>query len=1513
MKYHSPISIVIISLVVLLLFVSVAFFAVFSIGLSSPTLIVTERLMETLENADSRLSFSFDSMERNLRGGFTINGLEVGYEEKEVVSIDVLRLHMGIPALIGYVLFGSGELEIEGIDGFVSIPEIGGIGGMESSGEGFSLPQFSHSISIHLHDIDISGLGISTENTELSLYMEKEEQSLRCEMMLPSVSFKSDTMEGEAESVLLRAVIRNDLSLSASSDSISFKSPDFAFSAGQPVVQLSSPSLDDFENASFALSFSSLSGNAYGASFSLSRSSLHGSTTDAEAVVTALDAEYESFYVQAAEADLSLSSSSANIVAENALVGKDDTELYSAVHTEAYYDFSDGSFRFSTPEFVSGIAELADLDFPLLGKDISISGTASDTPELRASGRIGIGAEGSALEGTGGELSVSLGSYENGKISGSAALEHFVLPGMEEEGYLFINIADGNSSIQGSFGNRLVISGEMDDGIRLSAFYTDLPLSPFVPIVSEYVPVLYNYIGSNTAATGSVAVDFDENMSGPMDFALAVSDIAFNDLSFSLAAAGSGYLRDDGVDIEQLSLTSDFIRASFSGAINFRTNLPEGRFVLSMTDSGYELFVATFTLQSDEEYIFHASIPRFSNSYLSGNVNWSDEYVIESSATLKSGDYYYPFDIRIDFQDNLITVDNDKANATVSFGEEIDGLLSFNHFELPIIREGEDTQTYLDGSVSAYFSFPEQQLRINSEDFLVGNIGMLPGDPDLRFSFSGDNASLDFDSISFASAFPEFSGRMHIDYRTPSFALYLSSQAQEEFRLSIVRSDSGMFSGLLRADSFDLGRFGLDDMIGNINLTARAGTWDSLLFSGTVRAESTDMVNNPVKMEARMYVGRSEIELSSISFTQGSLSLTSDEISFSSESGKAAAYVSLSTSLERADGPLPVSTSVTVEAMLEKGSNLYDSMLSMYRTGLDGVEADINIGKTDLGGLFELDERTVHVRKNQDVLEFSGNLVNGSYNTSDRRALLDIDLSPVAEFTLEGMTGEGGMELRFDIESFEIAVADLFLTPSVSFIAPAPAHGEIAAVQDGSSWLLSGYLAAEEVSFDVFWMPDERVILHNPYFTVWDNSFSSIVDDCTVLDLKTYERTPGRVALTIDLSSSLSMDGWYVDVFAEEGNWIGIRLPLTSSNIDIWGDVTGYLRVGEQSDDILYLNGDLKAANLTMSIGMEPMPEWMKGESTKRTTSDLKLLLTENVKFLFPLTGDPILRADLAEYQNLNVKVDELGELEVSGSLDIRSGEIFYFQKNFYITEGNISFRQDPTEMRGFNPIINLRARLRDFDSDGNQVDIYLILRDATMDNLSPAFESAPSKPLSEIMQILGQSILPNSVYGDISVSSMVSLVSASVDILSRFGIITTQSESTLEQSIRSSLSLDTFSLHTNIIENLIFDTVSYASSNIENEMLSPMARYLDGTTLYLGKYLSPELYLEGMIHLDAESNQLETRHTFLADDLNLDIEISLEWDNPLAVFTIFTQPENVTLYDIIDSFGFGVSKRIVW
>lgn len=1512
MKYHSPISIIIISLIVLLLFVSVAFFAVFSIGLTSPTLIVAERVMEELKAAGGPLSFSFDSMDRNFRGGVSINGIEVDYQGESVVSLERVSIHMGIPALVRYLVLGDGRLEIEGVNGSISIPSslISPEEGAAGDGTGFTL---SHSVAIHLHDIDLSGFGAEALDTDISLYAEGENGGIRAEMLLPAVTYDDGKSSAAASNLVIQGVLRDSLTLSASGNSLSYSSDGIEFEAGFPVIRLSSADPSSLSKIEAAVSVSSLSGEAGGISFSTGRSSLLGTMDNAQLVFTEASVAYDEYSLSADEADISLSDGSVSAVLDHAEISRGELLLYSAARTEAQYDTVSSSFRLSVPMLFSDVLGFAGSDFTLRGESLVISGSAGEERYLNARGSITAVHEGAALNGTGGSFTLSLSTDEEGKINGNAAISDFYLPGMNENGYLFVDIMGDNASVQGAFGNRLVVSGEMNEsGVRVSAFYTDLPLRPFIPLVSEYMPVLYNYIGEETAATGSISIDFDSDMNGPADFAIAISDIAFNDLAFSLAASGSGILREDGVDISQLSLTSDFIRASFDGSISYKTKLPEGRFVISVTDSGYELFVGTLTLESDEEYYFSAEIPYFSSSWLSGNVNWSEENVIESSATLKSGDYYYPFDIRVDLNENIITLDNENAHASVLLGEEVTGSISFSHFSLPVFRQEEIEPAYLNGTITAGFSFAEQQFSIYSSGFRVGNIGILSGSPNLDFSLSGDNSKLLFSNISFSSlSLPPMTGTLRIGYSEPSIAMSLSSSASERLLLSIVRSEDGMFSGLLRADDFNLGRFGIEDTIGDINLTARAGTWESLSFSGSIRTESNDMINNPSSAEADMYIDRDEIVFSSISYSSGNLSLGADRIGFSSETGILSADVYLHTALERADGMLPVSTTVSLEAALLPGSNLFESMRSMYQNGLSGASADIMIGETDLGGMFTLSERRVHAVNTGGRLDISGNLVSGSFDIDERRISADIDLSPVAVFSVDGNLSDG-ISLLFGIESFEISVADLFLNPSIVFYSPALARGEILAVKDGSAWNLSGWLTADEVAFDVFWMPEERVILHNPYFSVWNNSFQSLIDDCTVLNMETYERTPGRVALTIDLGPSLSMDGWTVDVYAEDGNQIGIRLPLPTSNIDIWGDVTGYLQVGQGSDSVLFLNGDLNASDLTMSIGMEPMPEWMLG-SGSRTTADLSLLLTENVKFVFPLTGDPILRADLAEYQNLHVIVNEMGELEVSGSLDIRSGEIFYFQKNFYITEGNISFRQDLAESAGFNPIINLRARLRDFDSDGNQVDIYLILRDATMDNLSPSFESAPSKPLSEIMQILGQSILPNSVYGDISVSSMVSIVSASVDILSRFGIISSQNDSTLEHSIRSSLALDTFSLHTNIIENLIFDTVSYAASNLDNDALSPMARYLDGTTLYLGKYLSPELYLEGMIHLDAESNQIDRSHTFLADDLNLDIEVSLEWDNPLAVFTIFTQPENVTLYDIIDSLGFGVSKRIVW
>ena len=101
-------------------------------------------------------------------------------------------------------------------------------------------------------------------------------------------------------------------------------------------------------------------------------------------------------------------------------------------------------------------------------------------------------------------------------------------------------------------------------------------------------------------------------------------------------------------------------------------------------------------------------------------------------------------------------------------------------------------------------------------------------------------------------------------------------------------------------------------------------------------------------------------------------------------------------------------------------------------------------------------------------------------------------------------------------------------------------------------------------------------------------------------------------------------------------------------------------------------------------------------------------------------------------------------------------------------------------------------------------------------------------------------------------------------------------------------------------------------SKKVFNDIYIP---YLDNTSIYLGKYINEDLFLQGMVHLSAfEQNKDKKRYTtILADDLQLDIEVSLEWSNPLGTFTFFTKPSNLSLFNIFDSFGFSYSKRILF
>ena len=64
---------------------------------------------------------------------------------------------------------------------------------------------------------------------------------------------------------------------------------------------------------------------------------------------------------------------------------------------------------------------------------------------------------------------------------------------------------------------------------------------------------------------------------------------------------------------------------------------------------------------------------------------------------------------------------------------------------------------------------------------------------------------------------------------------------------------------------------------------------------------------------------------------------------------------------------------------------------------------------------------------------------------------------------------------------------------------------------------------------------------------------------------------------------------------------------------------------------------------------------------------------------------------------------------------------------------------------------------------------------------------------------------------------------------------------------------------------------------------------------------------------LKADSNVRLSRNVghFLAKDLILDTEISLDWETPMGTMSVFTQPQELSVFDILDTIGFSVTRQI--
>jgi hypothetical protein len=281
------------------------------------------------------------------------------------------------------------------------------------------------------------------------------------------------------------------------------------------------------------------------------------------------------------------------------------------------------------------------------------------------------------------------------------------------------------------------------------------------------------------------------------------------------------------------------------------------------------------------------------------------------------------------------------------------------------------------------------------------------------------------------------------------------------------------------------------------------------------------------------------------------------------------------------------------------------------------------------------------------------------------------------------------------------------------------------------------------------------------------------------------------------------------------------------------------------------------------------------------TLVDISVTTGRKVEFLWPMTRFPVLQAYADLGSGLRITNDTFSRrFTIQGDVKLRSGEIFYFERSFYIREGTLVFNENEIH---FDPRISARAEIRDRSDDG-PVTIAMIIDNAPLSSFTARLESNPPLSQVEIFSILGQN-LTGSSEGD---GDRNRFLSATTDALTQFAVVRQ-----IQRKIRDFLGLDMFSIRTQVLQNMVFQA---AGLQEPVDRMNRVGNYFDNTAVFFGKYLGSDLFIQSTIFFRYD----KTRETW--GGLRLEPEIGLEMRNPLfdIRFNVMPlHPENWFMNDI--------------
>jgi hypothetical protein len=254
----------------------------------------------------------------------------------------------------------------------------------------------------------------------------------------------------------------------------------------------------------------------------------------------------------------------------------------------------------------------------------------------------------------------------------------------------------------------------------------------------------------------------------------------------------------------------------------------------------------------------------------------------------------------------------------------------------------------------------------------------------------------------------------------------------------------------------------------------------------------------------------------------------------------------------------------------------------------------------------------------------------------------------------------------------------------------------------------------------------------------------------------------------------------------------------------------------------------------------------------------------KQLEIYLPDNNIPLVRGFTSPGSALKLQYDSVSqEFSLDGQIDLRTGYVLYYLRNFFLKSGSIEFAENNAK---FNPLITASAELRESNAVGT-VKIMLDAEKSPLNDLKPRLSSVPFYTETELVSMMSGGVLAVDTSDD-SLNLREAAIASSefipqLNIFKRF-----------EQGVQKALGLDIVLIRSSFIQRWLLDLTKPAT---EANPEDPLARYLDQSELYVGKYITDSAFLHGGLKIKEDPLVSSSR-------LRLDSEFGIELESPLGL-----------------------------